>query len=92
MTVADLIAAPVSSEFWKLYPFDMEQPPTIAALETIASMNPEHSFVLFGKFSSDRNSTTNVANRFRWILSLLDSSPRDKLIFYRKRILLLRKS
>ena len=85
MTVADLVATPVSSEFWKLHPFDMEQPPTIAALETIASMNPEHSFVLFGKFSSDRNATMNVANRFRWILSLLDSTPRDKMVFYRKR-------
>ena len=27
----------------------------------------------------------NVANRFRWILSLLDSTPRDKMVFYRKR-------
>ena len=85
MTVADLVATPVSSEFWKLHPFDMEQAPSIAALETIASMNPEHSFVLFGKFNSDRNATMSVANRFRWILSLLDSSPRDKIVFYRKR-------
>lgn len=85
MSVASLIATPVSPEFWKLHAFDMEQSqPTIAALETIASMDPEQTFILFGKFS-ETNPSANVAERFRWILNILDTAPRDKIVLYNKK-------